>query len=647
MITAQRFEDNPILSPNKTIPWESTAVFNGSVVKADNNYYMVYRAVGVKQPYANTAIALSTIGLATSVNGKHFTNSHQFIIPSESFDRFGCEDPRITKFEGKYYIFYTALSAYPFTADGIKVAAAVTADFSKIDEKHQVTTFNSKAFGLFPERVNGMVTAILTANTDRPPSKIAIAQFKKPEDMWSSVYWNDFYQTINASTINLARSSSDHVEVGAVPVKTQDGWLLIYSYIYNYFIGHPTFAIEAVMLKGDDPKQVIARSSQPLLVPEKHYELYGIVPNIVFPSGAIVENEELIIYYGAADTTICRASLPLKELLSSLLPQSAGVPIFKTKDLVPKNRFKGNPIISPLRENKWEERFTFNPGAIYLDNKVHLLYRAMGGDDTSVLGYAALNDGLFVKERLNTPVYTPREDFEKKRGSGGNSGCEDPRVIIMGDKILMCYTAYNGFDNPRVALTSINKWDFLNKNWNWAKPVLISPPNIDDKDAILFPEKINGKYVFLHRFSPNIWIDYYTDLNFGESNFISGEILMEPRVYSWDSEKIGIGPPPLKTNAGWLLIYHGISRYSKKYRLGAALLETENPSVVLARLDYPILEPETEHEKWGFRPDTVFSNGAVLLNDKLFIYTGAGDQVIDVVTIPLEKLLDELKKYHI
>lgn len=646
MITAQRFEDNPILSPNRAYPWESVAVFNGSVVRADTNYYMVYRAVGVKQPFANTAIALSSIGLAESHDGKHFGKSHQFIKPEESWERFGCEDPRITKFEGKYYIFYTALSTWPFSPDGIKVAGAVTSDLSRIEEKHQVTTFNSKAFALFPERVNGKITAILTADTDRPPAKITIAAFDKIDDIWSRDYWNDFYLTINPRTINLARSRSDHVEVGAAPVKTNQGWLLIYSYIYNYFISHATFAIEAVLLKGDDPNQVIARSPQPLLVPEKHYELYGVVPNVVFPTGVLIENDELVIYYGAADTTVCRATVPLDDLLSSLLPQSAGVTIFKTRDLIPKERYKGNPIISPQKANKWEERFTFNPGAIYLDGKVHLLYRAQGSDNVSVFGYAALNDGYNVSERLNEPVYTPREDFEKSR-SDGNSGCEDPRLVVIKDRIYMCYTAYNGIDHPRVALTSIATTDFLGKIWNWDKPVLISPANIDDKDAIMFPEKINGKFVFLHRFNPNIWIDFVSDLNFGTGSYLSGEILMEPRVYSWDSEKIGIGPPPVKTDMGWLLIYHGISRYSKKYRLGAALLSSDNPSLVLARLDFPVIEPETEHEKRGYRPETVFSNGAVVLGDKLFIYSGAGDEVVDIITMPLNTLLQVLKKYHI
>lgn len=646
MVTARRSEDNPILSPNKAAIWEKEATFNGCVVKEGGNYHLLYRAQGAPQQYANVRISLSTIGYAKSHDGVHFSGRRQFIKPEFDWERFGCEDPRVSQFEGKYYIFYTALSVYPFSSEGIKVACAVTDDFSGIREKHQVTTFNSKAFALFPERINGKITAILTANTDKPPAKISIASFDKTEEIWSKSYWNDFYTGLEKQSLTLQRSRNDHVEIGAPPISTHEGWLLIYSYIYNYFIGHPTFAIEAVLLKKDDPKQVIARSRQPLIVPEKHYELYGKVPNIVFPTGTIVSGEDLIIYYGAADTTVCLAKINLEELLKDLLPQSQGIPVFNTKNLIPVERFSANPIITSKKENKWEDKFTFNPGALYLCDRINLLYRAMGRDDTSVLGYASTKDGFNIDERLTFPVYEPREGFEKK-SRPGNSGCEDARLVNIEDKVYMCYTAYNGADPPRVALTSIKTTDFCQKNWQWEKPILISPPNIDDKDATLFPEKINGKFVFLHRFNPNIWIDYIDDLSFSKSKFLNGEILLEPRVYSWDSDKIGIGPPPIKTASGWLLIYHGLSRYSLKYRLGAALLATDNPSQVLARLDYPILEPETEHEKKGVRPDTVFSCGVCVIEDNLYVYYGGGDQVIGAARLSLSKLLEELRKYHI
>lgn len=643
MVTAKRYNENPILSPNKDIFWESDAVFNGSSILTNNKFIMVYRAQGQKQAYANIILSLSTIGIAESFDGFHFGNMKQLIKPDQDYERFGCEDPRITEFEGKKYIFYTALSQYPFNADGIKVAGAIINDKNEIIEKHLVTTFNAKAFALFPDRVDGKITAILTANTDRPPSKISIAYFNKIEEIWSTYYWENFYKNLDSHTIKLTRSNNDHVEVGAPPIKTNEGWLLIYCYIYNYFSPKPLFAIEAVLLDNDDPKTVIARTRQPLLIPEEAYELYGIVPNIVFPSGAVVQNENLIFFYGAADTTICRASVNLYELLGDLVPESGGVQLFDTKTIIPIERSVTNPVIAPKKENKWENQFTFNPAAIYTGNKLHILYRAMGDDNTSVLGYASSNNGINFNQRSKEPVYIPREDFEIKKRNG-NSGCEDPRLTQIDNKIFMLYTAFDAVNPPRVALTSISVSNFQNNKWDWEKPILISPPNIDDKDAVLFPEKINGKFVLLHRFNPDIWIDYVDDLDFANNRYLGGQVLMKPRIYSWDSDKIGAGPPPIKTEFGWLFIYHGISRYSLKYRLGAALLDLKNPSKLLSRLNYPILEPESEHEKRGYRPDTVFSCGAVVLDKKLLLYNGAGDQVVNIVSMSLPRLIEELRK---
>src|SRR3989338_1124945 len=128
MVSSVRYPDNPILSPNKAFPWESEAVFNGCVVVDGKTYYLLYRAQGQKQAFANTQIAISSIGLAKGSDPVHFSSRRQFIKAEETFERFGCEDPRVTKFEDKYYIFYTGLSAYPFTPEAIKVAVAVTSD---------------------------------------------------------------------------------------------------------------------------------------------------------------------------------------------------------------------------------------------------------------------------------------------------------------------------------------------------------------------------------------------------------------------------------------------------------------------------------------------------------------------------------------
>src|SRR6185437_14598707 len=123
-------------------------------------------------------------------------------------------------------------------------------------------------------------------------------------------------------------------------------------------------------------------------------------------------------------------------------------------------------------------------------------------------------DGLHIDERLAEPAYVPREDFEMKKVPNGNSGCEDPRLTRIGDRVYMLYTAFSGGGPPRVALASIALADFLARRWNWTEPVLISPPGMDDKDAALFPRKIKGKYVFLHRLGSDIWIDFVDDLNF-------------------------------------------------------------------------------------------------------------------------------------
>src|SRR5207237_1268813 len=128
-------------------------------------------------------------------------------------------------------------------------------------------------------------TAILTVNTDMPPAKIAIARFDKEEDIWSETYWKKWLPTIDKNTITLKRGNDDQVELGAPPLKTKKGWLIIYSHIQKYYTSHKIFGIEAVLLDLKDPCKIIARTRTPLLVPEESYEKYGIIPNTIFPSG--------------------------------------------------------------------------------------------------------------------------------------------------------------------------------------------------------------------------------------------------------------------------------------------------------------------------------------------------------------------------
>lgn len=643
MLILTRSLKNPILKANQDNLWEADSVFNGSVVKDKKIYHMLYRAVSSPQPINDNTINLSTIGHATSKDGVAFEDRYQFIKPEFDWEHYGCEDPRVTKFEGKYYIFYTALSNYPFNADGIKVALAITSNFKTVEEKKPITTFNAKACALFPERINRKVALILTANTDRPPAKICIATADSISDFYSADFWDEWYQNLDMNAVPLQRDMNDHIELGAAPLPTKYGWLIIYSYIKNYHSSNKIFGIEAVLVDSEDPRRIIARSKNPLLTPDEDYELYGKVPNIVFPSSALIENDTLYVYYGSADTTISLAHCKLKDLFTDLL-SSAHLHIYSGSKSMLK-RYPGNPIIKPNPHNKWESKYTLNPGAMEINKKIHIVYRAMGYDDTSVLGLAVSGNGFTIEERLDKPIYVPREDFEKKFHQGF-SGCEDPRITRIDDTIYISYTAFDGKNATRVALSTISADDFYNHKWNFSKPVLITPPGVDDKNAGIFPERIKGKFVILHRIAPCIWIDTVDNLNFDGNIFLKGEILMAPREDKWDSLKIGIAGPPIKTNDGWLLIYHGLSREDNMYRLGVALLDENNPYQIRARLDYPILEPTEDYEHSGYRPGTVFSCGAIVRNNQLLVYYGAGDHVIGVAYIELDSLLSEIKEQH-
>lgn len=642
MVKTKRSHHNPILLPNKAHNWEADAAFNGSIVKDGTVYHMLYRALSVDQLYAGNRMHLSTIGYVYSGDGVHFKRRKQYIVPENEWERYGCEDPRITKIDDTYYIFYTAISNWPPNAAGIKVAVAVTKDLERIDAKHQVTPFNAKAMVLFPEKIDGKYCAILTAHTDMPPSKICIAWFDRIEQIWDPTYWKTWYEHIDEHLIPIQKSDKDQIEVGAVPVKTEDGWVLVIGYIQNYFTDHKIFRVDAVLLDKMNPQKVIGQTMDPLLVPEEEYEIYGQIPDVIFPSGAMIEEGQFYIYYGACDTTVCRASITLNDLLEELhhnplIPGSRARA--NAEYLV---RFEGNPIISPIKEHSWESKYAFNPAALYVGGKVHILYRAMGDDDTSVIGYASSSDGLHIEERLPEPVYTPREVFERKHHPGF-SGCEDPRLTQIGDRIYMCYTAYDGVNPPRIAMTSISEFDFLAHNWNWSQAKLISAPGVDNKDSCITANDPKGPFFIFHRINPNIWVDMVEKLDFNDNLFIGGHPLFGPRSNSWDSHKIGLGGPPEKTADGWLLIYHGVSKYDDGYRLGAALLDLQNPLHVLAKLHSPILEPKEWYENQGYRAGTVFACGQVVVNGMLHVYYGGADQYVGVASIELEKILTALK----
>jgi predicted GH43/DUF377 family glycosyl hydrolase len=312
-----------------------------------------------------------------------------------------------------------------------------------------------------------------------------------------------------------------------------------------------------------------------------------------------------------------------------------------------------NPIISPKAENYWEAWQTFNPGVILLDGKIHFLYRAIGEDGISRFGYAASDDGFTINERLPYPVYehtvgrksnVPTFSIYSFASGGSFGGAEDPRLVRVNEEsaLYMTYTACD--EGLRMALTSIEVKDFLQKKWNWKRPVLISPPGEIHKNWVLFPEKINGKYAILHSISPEIAIAYRQSLEFQEGDYIQSYYDGDRREKNcWDNWLRGPGAPPIKTNCGWLLFYHAMDENDPgKYKVGAMLLDLNDPTKVLCRSQEPILEPDRDYENNGFKVGVVYVSGAVVKDEKLLVYYGASDSCVSVAYANLEKFLTEL-----
>ncbi|MDN5317919.1 MAG: beta,2-mannobiose phosphorylase / 1,2-beta-oligomannan phosphorylase [Thermoanaerobacterium sp.] len=289
-------------------------------------------------------------------------------------------------------------------------------------------------------------------------------------------------------------------------------------------------------------------------------------------------------------------------------------------------RLSDKPILEPVTEHEWERKAVFNCSAIYDNGLFHLIYRATDigphvkyGKYISRLGYAVSKDGINFM-RLDKPVLSNDVEQELR-------GCEDPRIVKIDDTYYMMYTGFGDRtdDDYRICLAT-------SKNLiNWErKGVVLDEPN---KDAALFPEKINGNYVMFHRRYPDIWLAYSNDLK----NWFNHKSIIKPIKGTWESSRVGVAGPPIRTKYGWFLIYHAADD-DNVYRLGAALLDINDPSIVLARQKEPILEPELEWEKNGFISNVVFSCGNAVRGDDIFVYYGGADTVIGVAYINMNDI---------
>jgi predicted GH43/DUF377 family glycosyl hydrolase len=228
--------------------------------------------------------------------------------------------------------------------------------------------------------------------------------------------------------------------------------------------------------------------------------------------------------------------------------------------------------------------------------------------------------------------------------SGGSwGGSEDPRIACIGDKIYVTFSAFDGWDFIRMAVISIKEKDFINKKWKWSRPILISPAGQINKNWVLFPAKINGKFAILHSVNPEVQIDYVDsleELSSGAKVIKSKFGASKPRE-SWDTYLRGVGPSPIRTDKGWLVLYHATTRGEARYKLGAMLLDLENPEKILARSPEPILAPDEWYEN-DWKEGVIYACGAVVKDDNLIVYYGGGDKHVCVAERPLDELLDWL-----
>jgi beta-1,2-mannobiose phosphorylase / 1,2-beta-oligomannan phosphorylase len=303
-------------------------------------------------------------------------------------------------------------------------------------------------------------------------------------------------------------------------------------------------------------------------------------------------------------------------------------------------RFSGNPVLEPTK-NWWECRAVFNAAAVYHNGRVHLLYRALGDDFLSRFGYASSKDGIHFDVRSKQPVMEsdPNDPLERL-------GCEDPRATLIDGKFYLAYTVASVYPashpppigsngapwRTRVALASTTDFQIFKRHG-------VIVPDIDSKNAALFPEKIGGKYFLMHRVFPDLWLCQSEDLLHWETH----KVLINPRPGCWDATKVGAGAPPMKTELGWLEIYHGVSS-DGVYGLGVLLLDLDDPFKVLYRSESPILTPDLEFEKDGIVPNVVFTCGVVEKDGQYVVYYGGADKAIGVATIGKNELLRELAK---
>ena len=331
---------------------------------------------------------------------------------------------------------------------------------------------------------------------------------------------------------------------------------------------------------------------------------------------------------------------------------------------------KKEGVILKKTDLAFENDGVLNPAVIKEGDTIHLFYRAVRVGNYSTIGYCKLTGPLTVGERNDVPVLYSQAEYDAH-------GLEDPRIVKIDGLYYLTYIAYNGTNALGALATSTDlkhfekcgiivpqikyeAFELITKNKSALNEKYLrynrgGDDFIADKDLVFFPRRINGKLTFLHRIKPDIQMVAVNSLEeltaaFWESYFMrfDDSILLTPK-YPHEISYVGAGCPPIETEHGWLLIYHGVQDAIKGYEYSAcaALLDLHDPCKEIARLPYPLFKPELDYELAGDVPDVCFPTGTVVIEDTLYIYYGAADDIVACASVSLSGLVAELLLYKL
>lgn len=339
-------------------------------------------------------------------------------------------------------------------------------------------------------------------------------------------------------------------------------------------------------------------------------------------------------------------------------------------------RVKKEGVLLQKTARGFESEGVLNPAALREGEKIHFFYRAVGKRNYSTIGYCLLDSPQSIVHRHDMPLLIPQADYESQ-------GMEDPRIVKIEDMYYLSYTAYDGinalgalavsrdlqhFDKLGIIVPQLSYEEFsqlaeskgsINEKYaRYNKRGRIREKNgkkilLWDKNLIFFPRRIKGKLHVLHRIRPDIQIAAVENIEQLNAEFwqnyllhFDEDIVLSPQ-HEHEVSYIGGGCPPIETEQGWLLIYHGVHDTVQGYVYSAcaALLDLHNPQQEIARLPYPLFTPEYDWELQGEVNNVCFPTGAVQFGDTLYIYYGAADEQIALATVSIEALLAELLLY--